>query len=582
MKKQLRNIAFATAILACGTAMAQQVLEPAWQQVVTASGGGNIRYGQGFGGKVYMSDKGDNTIKVADGTTVTNYVEDSRITGIALTIDQVGNIVVNTHFPDAPSGSNFLLINKDTKAISEINLSEDEMATPGRLDEMGRAIGDFTSEQGGVFYVCPNSLDAVYAVNIINGALNYEEFGFAASDAIGATNSTTCIAQPRFNSIAEMYQAVEDGVVPSASDAFYYRNRGNKYISEFAEVDGENKFTTWVSFNAKYTTDGFDWFELQGKKYIVVPNNTAAAHTNQYQVVCVTDDKVVAISNLTEASQAFQQYSVEKVSETKVNIYTVTYVGANVYCSCTPFEIPAVHFDNTESNWEKVYAYTWNGNDKNAEWPGVELTNPVNNVYTYAYPEGMVNIIFNNGNGGEGNQTADLTIVQGKTYTASSVNPMEAPEHLYLIGHMPEHSWDPSYTGAELTKTADGIFEINGATIAPDGYFQFISKTGTWEEVDSGNNRFGALTSDAPVATGETVEFAMNQNSWYITPGTYKFVMNFNEGTLTVSDFQGVEVVEAENAPAVYFNLQGQKVNNPANGLYIVKRGNKVAKEFVK
>ncbi|MDE6267413.1 MAG: hypothetical protein K2M07_08725 [Muribaculaceae bacterium] len=46
----------------------------------------------------------------------------------------------------------------------------------------------------------------------------------------------------------------------------------------------------------------------------------------------------------------------------------------------------------------------------------------------------------------------------------------------------------------------------------------------------------------------------------------------------------GVEGIadDFSDAPAVYFNLQGQKIDSPAAGLYIVKRGNKVAKEFVK
>ena len=45
----------------------------------------------------------------------------------------------------------------------------------------------------------------------------------------------------------------------------------------------------------------------------------------------------------------------------------------------------------------------------------------------------------------------------------------------------------------------------------------------------------------------------------------------------------GVENIEAEEAVApVYYNLQGVKVANPSNGIYIVKRGAKVAKEYVK
>ncbi|MBQ9073328.1 MAG: hypothetical protein IJY30_02540 [Muribaculaceae bacterium] len=45
----------------------------------------------------------------------------------------------------------------------------------------------------------------------------------------------------------------------------------------------------------------------------------------------------------------------------------------------------------------------------------------------------------------------------------------------------------------------------------------------------------------------------------------------------------GVEGIIADevNAPAEYYNLQGVKVANPENGLYIVKRGNKATKEVV-
>lgn len=52
------------------------------------------------------------------------------------------------------------------------------------------------------------------------------------------------------------------------------------------------------------------------------------------------------------------------------------------------------------------------------------------------------------------------------------------------------------------------------------------------------------------------------------------------EGVGGINDIIVDEAIE--NAPAVYYNLQGVKVNNPANGVYIVRRGNKVAKEFVK
>lgn len=41
-------------------------------------------------------------------------------------------------------------------------------------------------------------------------------------------------------------------------------------------------------------------------------------------------------------------------------------------------------------------------------------------------------------------------------------------------------------------------------------------------------------------------------------------------------------VADDENAPAVYYNLQGIQVANPEHGIYIVRRGNKVTKELIR
>lgn len=44
----------------------------------------------------------------------------------------------------------------------------------------------------------------------------------------------------------------------------------------------------------------------------------------------------------------------------------------------------------------------------------------------------------------------------------------------------------------------------------------------------------------------------------------------------------GIEDIEAEAGEAVYYNLQGVEVANPENGIYIVRRGNKVTKEVIR
>lgn len=67
---------------------------------------------------------------------------------------------------------------------------------------------------------------------------------------------------------------------------------------------------------------------------------------------------------------------------------------------------------------------------------------------------------------------------------------------------------------------------------------------------------------------------------------TGKVTMTFNckTGTLkVVKSSDGIEAIEADgNDSAVYYNLQGVRVDNPTQGLYIVVRGDKVAKEIVR
>lgn len=61
----------------------------------------------------------------------------------------------------------------------------------------------------------------------------------------------------------------------------------------------------------------------------------------------------------------------------------------------------------------------------------------------------------------------------------------------------------------------------------------------------------------------------------------YNGTMELEKGYIVTLDGNttGVEAIENdENAPVEYFNLQGVRVDNPANGLYIMRQGSKVVK----
>lgn len=119
----------------------------------------------------------------------------------------------------------------------------------------------------------------------------------------------------------------------------------------------------------------------------------------------------------------------------------------------------------------------------------------------------------------------------------------------------------------------------------------------TWWE--SGNNReSAAIFVNNPELYLNVVELELKEESNTLTFGLRK---DYNQNNYWQPSFDyrleyydetyegytpnsGVEAVEVadENAPVEYFNLQGVRVANPENGLFIVKQGNKVSKQVIR
>ena len=163
------------------------------------------------------------------------------------------------------------------------------------------------------------------------------------------------------------------------------------------------------------------------------------------------------------------------------------------------------------------------------------------------------------------------------------------PEALFLCGNLKDANWDPTYDGAILDQVEDGVYTIESVElVAVDGndnaYFSFNTTTGSWGDVNTAA-RYGADATDKAVALGENmtvVNGGTNPNAWMVEPGMYKMTVSLKDMVLIVTKItDGIENIEADdnNAPAVYYNLQGVEVANPENGgIYIKKQGNKATK----
>ncbi len=179
------------------------------------------------------------------------------------------------------------------------------------------------------------------------------------------------------------------------------------------------------------------------------------------------------------------------------------------------------------------------------------------------------------------------------TLTATTETPEPAPSYpdaIYAIGNVGGYNWSTS-NGIELAHQGEGVY--SGEVIVDDsgngsGYFQFATTLGeNWEAINA-DTRYGALTKDEAIvlneATSMTNDWAGGTQSWMIKADTYNMIVDIVNCTVTVSAKPtGVEDITIDNnAPAVYYNLQGVEVANPENGVYIMKRGNKVTKQYIK
>ena len=123
--------------------------------------------------------------------------------------------------------------------------------------------------------------------------------------------------------------------------------------------------------------------------------------------------------------------------------------------------------------------------------------------------------------------------------------------------------------------TSDGTSANRGSSFAI--YDEEGTCVATWTEGQK--NALGA-------AMGSIIAVPNNDYSVYIyhyVPGTVAEKLIFAvEPQSDPTGVESIEVVEEIDAPVEYYNLQGVKVVEPSNGIFIKRQGNKVSKVYIK
>lgn len=188
------------------------------------------------------------------------------------------------------------------------------------------------------------------------------------------------------------------------------------------------------------------------------------------------------------------------------------------------------------NGWENVYAYMWgdgNNNNKGSDEKfGKPMTCSGGKVWEYSYSssESWKNVIFSNGNTGNGNQTGDIPLDQGKRYYKNGWQPSSDIKHTVTVSNV---------DNADITVTAgsDTIAEgrslevydgtsltLNAANIAGGNYCNFIVTPKSGEPKTLEGNPSTYLVDGSDITVSATFSSSSSFKTFY-----FENTFNWNE-----------------------------------------------------
>lgn len=273
----------------------------------------------------------------------------------------------------------------------------------------------------------------------------------------------------------------------------------------------------------------------------------------------------------------------------------------------------------------KIWNGAWGNAGGKAFGPGLE-TSAASGVAIDAWCNGLSNDNFNFPIKPETEVTITLTIPEGAAESSASVAAQlvvdyTAAEETLLIPEKLGVLSTPWFTGNNAVTEmaydeATNTFSIDnyevgedvpaanaladGPATQKDGYVQFGVNTQatSWEELNQAH-RYGAETDgtalqfSGDMAEADVKHFAANPgkcNAFKLAPGKYDLAVKFNPedksikltAKVTPTGVENVSIDADNEADAEYFNLQGVKVAEPSNGIFIRRANGKTTKVFVK
>ena len=191
-------------------------------------------------------------------------------------------------------------------------------------------------------------------------------------------------------------------------------------------------------------------------------------------------------------------------------------------------------------------------------------------------------------------EDGEATLIYGSTsYEVGDIIPagwegQYAPfyglDEIKPVGTMAAASGTTTFVPAEVTSVSKA--DMNRVVVLKNVKFDAATATGSTKNnfdgtVDEVTYTFRNNFDDVPsVEAGlYNVKLAV---SYYVDKNNNETLQLYPIAYTAITETGIDDVVVDENAPVEYYNLQGVRVDNPENGLYIRRQGNKATKVLVK
>ena len=526
--------------------------------------------------------------------------------GTAISVDGAGNFIVNAGFPNAASSTTFKILPAGTTEMIDLAVTLPEGVTAGRMDFLGRAVGNVMSETGGAFYITPAKSGKIAKIFVAKGVQVAEK---SKAIAAGIACASDGHVQPADNN-------------PETDNIFVRPARSQAFFDGFTKVGTAN------------LTAGGDAVTLSGTLFTIEPCGTN--YVDGFQIVNRKTNEVVATHenefSIYAASPNQNALSVEKVDEYTAAIYQ--YVPGQMVAKYT-FSLPKMYIlGQTEGGdvWNPTsgIAMTWEGGNV---WSATITTAPdreyigFSSVLAENNDDGGWKYVNGNRWGLE-NNNQEVVLAENMTLSKNSnsvkvgtgtffirVNLDEKtlyvlPTKLYVIGTSNKaegHHWasnDDSYM-AESDPETPGVFTFNPIDLKVEGkavgeeaeedfaYFAFVAEVNdSWDVVNS--RRWCPDHKDAELTNNtDFTDFGRyTDGAFRIKNGAYKLTVDLNTKTVKAVYLtsSGVGQVGAEAAGVIaadgqirivgdaatvsVYNAAGQAVAiNSAERTFAVARG---------